>query len=1208
MGLHFKLGRANVNKTKHINQLLFDLINDHEIDRVFYLVPDNLKFEAELSVLKDMKEQKQTSTAGMIDLQVYSFTRLAWHLLSDSKIFNQTRLSQTGLAILAKKIMLDLQESDKDIFKVFRGQEQFGGFLSNLTTVMMELRKSLLMPEDIDQIISQIDQENDTNQKLKDLNLIYSRFLNELSNKYLDQEDILRALVNHFNENDFSRTAIVIDHFENFSGQELELIESLLNNTKNVYISLTLDKAYPNNRPELIDLFYLPGKTYHTLFKLAQANELDISTEVVGFDDGLNEIHQDLLSLEDYWLHAYTGSKSSVKKSLDSQPSRIQIAELLTVQDEINYVSNRIRSLIAEKHLRFKDILVVSRNLEDYHNIVKPIFGQSDIPVFFNLKETMSHHPLVEFIMSLLGIIKNNFQYEDVMRFLRSELYVPEDEDLNSWRHKVDLTENVLLAYGYRGAAWTRGEEWVYRRFDHDDQDQLSVTDQEIERAANEVRSKLSNLIMPLKKSLTTEEKSTGVAIQELYRFIEQCGVKKRILNWRDRAIENDRIEDSNEHEQAWNTFISIIDEYIEVLADAKWSLDEFMSIIETAFENTEFSIVPPTIDQVTVTKMNHIPIKKFKVVFYIGMNSSNLPLNQENNSILDDQDRNSIQELLYGETKKGLPPSTTENLATEPFNAYVSFGLATQYAYFTYAIKQDGSNDEKLSPYLMQIKEALNIPIYRQEKVEHSLQTKDLSEIELLVGSYNQMLVLLIHALRIQKEFNSDLHPFWKELMTLLVDINGGKSQFVLSSLTYKNIPVPLSKQMAEDLYGKNLYLSVSRLETFYKDPYYHFLKYGLGLEERKELELTPAESGSFYHDIFDQVFKISLEKNLEIGDLTPAEINELSHQVLESLIKEPKYRVLTTTQQMNFISRILLATAQKKLQASVRQIKHSKMEPKFTEVHFGFAHTNNSLPALKIPIDKESVINLRGKIDRIDLMTIEDHGKVEYYLQVVDYKSSEKSLDFKELDAGLALQLLTYFDVALTYGPKILLDNPNQQELKPLAALFSTIQNSKLKKYDGSNENSESEIQKLLKYNGLLVNVPESIRLLDTSLTKENSGTSINYPIRLTSNDKLSFSGNNKDFVDPEDLVLIFKNNRLLIKQAGLEILSGNLSMRPYHSDQVRYIETVSGQYLAISQFDITLPENNYRYLPSTFTQKDFIDKLRAKFIDNIGDETDD
>lgn len=1207
MGLNFKLGRTSVNKVNHINQLLSELINSEEVDRVFYLVPDNLKFEAELSVLSDLKKQRATNTAGMIDLQVYSFTRLAWHLLSDSKIFNQTRLSETGLAILAKKIMLDLQESDKEIFKVYRGQEQFGGFLSNLTSVMMEFRKSLLMPEDIDHFISQIDPEDDTNQKLTDLNLIYSRFLNELSGKYLDQEEIFKALVDYFDLHDFSKTVIVIDHFENFSGQELELIESFLNNTKDVYISLTLDKPHPNHKPALIDLFYLPGKTYHTLFKMAQDNQVQISTEIIEFNSESNQIHRDLLLLEDYWFHAYTENKTLTNEVFDSQPTRIQIAELLTIQDEINYVTNRIRNLVAEKGLRFKDILVVSRNLDDYRNIVQPIFKQSEIPVFFNLKDAMAHHPLMEFLMSLLGIIKNNFQYEDVMRFLRSELYIPEGEELNSWRHKVDLTENVLLAYGYRGAAWTRGEEWVYRRFDQADQKQLSQADQEIEQAANDVRSKVSQLIMPLKESLTTENKSTKKAIQELYHFIEMCGVKKRILTWRDQAIESENIEDSNQHEQAWNTFIKIIDEYIEVLGDSEWSLDEFMSIVETAFESTEFSIVPPTIDQVMVTKMNHVPTNKFKAVFYIGMNSSNLPISQENNSILDDQDRQTIQDLLHDETKKSLPPSTTENLVTEPFNAYVSFGLAKDYAYFTYAIKQDGAKDEKLSPYLKQIQEALNLPYYKQEKVENSILSKDLSDLNLLVGSYNQMLDLLIHALRVNQELDIELQPFWSDLFNLLVDEDQAESQFVLSSLNYKNIPVPLSKRMAEALYGKNLYLSVSRLETYYKDPYYHFLKYGLRLDERKELELTPAESGSFYHDIFDQVFKMAIDMEVEIGELSRVEIERLTNQVMEGLVEEPRYRVLTTTQQMNFISEILLATAQKKLHATVRQIKHSEMKPKLTEVHFGFGHNKNSLPALEIPIDEESTISLRGKIDRLDVMTSLNQGKEDYYLQVVDYKSSQKSLDYKELDVGLALQLLTYFDVALTYGPKILLNNLDHQEVKPLAAVFSTIQNSKLKQYDGSSETNESEIQKLLKYDGLLVNVPDSIRQLDTSLTEENHGTSINYPIRLTQKGKLSFSGG-KDFVSPEDLWLMLKNNRQLIQKAGQEILSGNLEMRPYHSDQVRYIETVSGQYLAISQFDITLPENNYRYLPAVFEQKDYLEKLREKFADDLGDEADD
>lgn len=1210
MGLIYKLGRSRVNKTEQMNQLLVDLREDESVDQVFYLVPDNLKFEAEVSVLNHLKDQEASTAAGMIDLQVYSFTRLAWHLLSDSKIFNQTRLTQTGLSILAKKIMLDLQESDKDIFKVYKGQEQYAGFLSNLTDALMELRKSLIYPADLDQFIDDLDDESDTAKKLADLRHIYDQFIKELDGKYLDQEDLFKGLIDHFNTHDFSKTVIVIDHFENFSGQELELVEAIMQNVKDLYVSLTLDKAYPNGNPELINLFYLPGKTYHTLFKLAQENDQAIQTDIIEFENEETDIHQDLLALENYWYTTYTTIKIQEDYQVDPDHSRIQMAELLTIQDEIQYVTNRIQHLVTKEGLRYKDILVVSRNLEDYENIVGPLFKQSHIPVFFNLKSNMSHHPLVEFLTSGLGIIENNFQYEDVMRFLRSELFIPQEETTQSWRRKVDLTENVLLAYGYRGSAWTRGEDWVYKRFESSDRDNQSKADKETEKAANQVRTVLTDLFKPLQDSLTKESKPNLKAIGEIYKFVEESGAKDRLLQWRDQASQNGDIEAANNHEQAWNTFVGLLDEYVEVIGDRDWSLSEFSSIVETAFENTEFAIVPPTLDQVMITNMNHVPATKPKAVFYIGMNSSNLPISHDNNSILDDNDRQAIEELLADETTKHLPPSTTENLVTEPFNAYVTFSLPKEYAYFSYAIKQDNvssdSKDESLSPYLDQVKKALAVPLYSQEKIDQIIQSNQLADLDLMVGSPNQLANLVLQAQRLKKDFNQQVNPVFYNLEDLVRENDQINSDFIFDSLNFKNIPVQLTEQLAKELYGTNLYLSVSSLETFYKDPYSYFLKYGLKLKERKVLELTPAESGSFYHDVFDQVFNLAFNKDLDIAKLSDEELVSLTEDVVNQLIEDPNYRILSTTEQMKYVGQLLHKTALKKLRTTVKQLGSSEMQPKMTEVNFGFSNKENSLPGMEFPIDDESKLTVRGKIDRIDLMPSKDEGT--YYLQVVDYKSSEHKVKYDELNAGLALQLMTYFDIAIEYGnqlPFINLDGSllDVQELKPLAALYSLIKEADFDAYNVNNKNIFDTVHKKLKYKGLIIDHDSILRKLDIEKDEDNSGHSIYYPIKLLKSGEVRPANNNPPFIESEDLSRMLKYNRELIDQAGKEILSGKLDMRPYHHDQVKYIDTVSGEYQAISMFDITLKENKYRYLKD-LSQEEFLDKLKEKYGEEKGE----
>lgn len=81
-------------------------------------------------------------------------------------------------------------------------------------------------------------------------------------------------------------------------------------------------------------------------------------------------------------------------------------------------------------------------------------------------------------------------------------------------------------------------------------------------------------------------------------------------------------------------------------------------------------------------------------------------------------------------------------------------------------------------------------------------------------------------------------------------------------SSLTYTNDVGKLSSELAQKLYGEHLFVSVSQLETYYRNPFEYFLRYGLRLRVRPEFAMTPADTGSLDHATLDQVFKNSRNK----------------------------------------------------------------------------------------------------------------------------------------------------------------------------------------------------------------------------------------------------------------------------------------------------------------------------------------------------------
>ncbi|MGK9537116.1 hypothetical protein O6466_25070, partial [Salmonella enterica subsp. enterica] len=59
-------------------------ITNNKQAMIFYLVPDHIQFEAEVSVLKrlaDLPPFNEQKIMGAMRLQVFSFSRLAWYFL-----------------------------------------------------------------------------------------------------------------------------------------------------------------------------------------------------------------------------------------------------------------------------------------------------------------------------------------------------------------------------------------------------------------------------------------------------------------------------------------------------------------------------------------------------------------------------------------------------------------------------------------------------------------------------------------------------------------------------------------------------------------------------------------------------------------------------------------------------------------------------------------------------------------------------------------------------------------------------------------------------------------------------------------------------------------------------------------------------------------------------------------------------------------------
>ena len=114
-------------------------------------------------------------------------------------------------------------------------------------------------------------------------------------------------------------------------------------------------------------------------------------------------------------------------------------------------------------------------------------------------------------------------------------------------------------------------------------------------------------------------------------------------------------------------------------------------------------------------------------------------------------------------------------------------------------------------------------------------------------ISTYRTLIGELTRLKRQRKETQEVLLPFWLNMEKALMNQSiRAASQASFESLTHQNIPEKIDEVLAEPLYGKDIYTSVSRMESFIGVNINTF-RYGLRLKERDVFGLSPAATGNF-------------------------------------------------------------------------------------------------------------------------------------------------------------------------------------------------------------------------------------------------------------------------------------------------------------------------------------------------------------------------
>ena len=1144
MSIQFILGRSGSGKTETILNEIRDKLFKEPIGRpIIYLVPDQMTFGADYELIKTPR------LGGMIRAQTFSFSRLAWRILQETGGVTRHHLSSTGIQMMLRKLV----EQYKHEFKVFTKASDKNGFIEQLEAMLTEFKRYLLSPQEIEEYLANAHTELDKKSltdKLHDMALLYKQLEIQLSEKYVDSEDYLHLLAEKVEASDYLKSAdIYIDGFHSFTPQEYEVVCALMKHAANVKIALTADKPYKEHLPHELHLFQMTGKTYNKLLNLALEEGKDIEEPLL-LREQHRFVHQSLSHLEKFYDTRPT--------SIYEDNPRLTIFQAANRRSEVEGIARQIHALVRQENYRYRDVALLIRNSNDYHDVIEQVFRDYEIPFFIDQKRSMLNHPLVELIRSTLEIINGNWRYEAVFRAVKTELLLPVEMDKQKMREEMDLLENYVLSYGIQGTRWTKDERWRYRRFYSLDDD-FVVTDEEkqMEEKLNGLRDIVVKPILTLQKRLKRSKTGRDLA-EALYLYLEDLHIPEKMENLRMDAEEKGLLLEAREHDQVWQAGINLLDEFVEILSDEKVSLKLFAEILETGLESMKFSLVPPAIDQVLIADLEKSRFFHIKCSFIVGANDGVMPARPKEEGILTEDDREALHYQGIN-----LAPTARQQLLDENFIIYMALASSSEHLYLSYPMADEEGKSLLPSVIVKRIEEMFPMV----EKLRLLNEPEQLSVEEQLSFIVNKHVTLSYITSQLQSwKRGYPIHPIWWDAYNHFVTSeNQQLTKRVLSSLSYQNKTEQLETSVSRKLYGEHIQGSVSRMEQFNSCAFSHFTSHGLKLRERQFFKLEAPDIGQMFHSALKLISDRLQQLNIDWKELTKDQCERLSNDAVEKLAPRLQREILLSSNRYHYIKRKLQKILARASNILSEHAKASGFTPVGLELGFG---KGGELPPIRFTLPNGCTMEVAGRIDRVDKAT--DSGRV--LLRIIDYKSSDKNVQLTEIYYGLALQMLTYLDVIISNSQMWL-----GIEATPAGVLYFHVHDPMIQANTMLSEDKlDDEIFKKFKMKGLLLGDEEAVRLMDNNLSEGSTSNIIAAGLKKEGGFRSTSSIASEDEFD-----LLRNHVRSTFKKIGTDITDGIIEINPYKLKDK--MPCTFCEFKSVCQFDESLEENNYRILKS-------------------------
>lgn len=992
--LRFVMGRAASGKTTTIHQMIKKQVDENE--QVILLVPEQNTFETEKAMLELF------GGGFMSKVTVLSFTRMceqAGQLYGGIAGFH---IDDSQRNVLMARSLKKLAPH----LKVFSKYISSTTFISQIVGVIKEFKTAGISSSMLVSVCDKLKNSN-LSEKISEISMIYSTYNDMLKGIYIDPLDDLENFYQKAIDFSFFKDkTIYVDAFKGFTGIQLKLLKLMISQTKKLVISFCCS---PKEKRCDLGVFTNIYANIEMLEGYAKDHDIEVEKPIL-----LSDSH--FASNEIFVLEKAISTNESVADNTVNE--NIKILSLDTPVKEIDYVFKTIHRLVRTCNYRFKDFVIIARDISKYERRIELASRKYNTPCFLDKRRSLVLSPIARFVLGLLKAAQR-LNSESIFSLLKTELFEISTEQLA-------MLEEYVYIWDIDSDEWT--EEWNMNPLGF-----FSVRENEKELIdkklceLNEIRKRVIIPILSLRKAFSGNAEEISKAVYDTLMTLKVNNKLKTLCN---EYLERGDSENSDFIMQSWDSIMQLLDNMVRCYSNDDITADEYINMLELSFTGCSIGSIPRTLDEVACGSADRIRPARPKVVFAIGMNLGEFPQTAADNGILLRNDR-----IALCENGIEISDRFKKYVIDENFLVYSALCCATEKVYILrHRTNYDGSLTEESSIF---------------SKLKGTFGISAVSDDE-LPETYEEGFA------KYAEERNG-----FSQLAATLDDIYKNSNDYALRYTALDNastrVERRISNEICDRLFGNRLKLSASKIEVYNKCPLSYFCSYILGIHKLQKAELDNLQRGTIVHFVLEKVIG---EFGEAFADASSERIEESVDSAMDEYLKSVNGYEFLKSFDFKFAYSEMAKTLKILLNFMVEQFKNSDFIPVEYELTIG---TNEGeIPSLVLKFMGDNTAVLNGQIDRVDVLKYEDGREL---VRIVDYKTNSKEFHLSDVLYGQNLQMLIYLYILCN------VDGSAFSKMEPAGILYMPSKR-------GVETSSKSNG---LMMNGMVLNDAEVIKAMD-------------------------------------------------------------------------------------------------------------------------------